>query len=801
MRAVGFIAWSGAARRAAAGLALAALMALAGGVVLAASAGARRTDSAYDRLSTATRWADVVVAAQGDPSLFDPSIAVDGPGVASSGIVDGFAVAELHADGTIDLGRSIAALVAPTDMVAFNQIDRPPVIEGRLPKPDGADEVVITDITRDAGHPLGSAIEVCLFNFAEATTFGDDVLSGTLTPERQRAFVEDICAVRRLQVVGVVGPGPDDVVLNENSERQVFITGSPALAADPGRAKTFSFVLVDLEHGADVNTFVDSVLDRASPDAGVTVQAAALRSTVVARTIEPYVRALALFAAIAAVAAIGVLGPAVARWAATVETDRAPLLAMGLQARQLRMASLLRGAALGVVAAIGAVAIAIGASGWFPIGVAADIEPSPGLRVDVPVLVLGASAVVLLSAALGATATTRTRPTIRRGSRIADALQTQGVTPAISAGVRAALSRGGRPSVPTAAGVAIAIAAVVTALTYQAGLGRLLDNPSRYGWTWDVFIDGGGESIPSTTLTALTDEPLVTALSTGRQSSLLRDGTAVPITAIAPQRGNRYPTIVEGRPPHGDAEIALGGQTLDRLHAHVGERMRFRGPNGVAFDASIVGRVLLPISNVSQDLSISEGALSDDSLLDRIGGADVSLALVDLVPGATADDLRAALRARGVPDAFSIQGPTYSADLRGYDEVRQTPLLLAGLLALLGIGVLAYTISATTHRRRSELAVLRSLGFLRRDVRATVRWHALTIVAVCVIVAVPIGIGIGRTLWSAFARGIGVVDDPLTPALSIAAVVVAAIVGALVLAVGPGRKAGRLRPADVLRSE
>lgn len=801
MRAVGFIAWSGVARRAAAGLVLAALLALAGGLVLAASAGARRTDSAYERLRMATRNADVVVAAEGDPSVFDASIATDGPGVVASGVVHGFAVSELLPDGTMDLARSIAALVAPTD-IGFNEINRPRIVDGRLPQPDAADEVVITEVTRDAGHPVGSAMNVCLFNFGDALAFGDDVLAGTLTPERQQAFVRDVCAVHRLHVVGVTGNGPDDVVLDEASERQVFITGTPALAADPGRAKTFSFVLVNLEPGADVNAFVDAVLDRASPEAGVTVQAAALRSTVVARTIEPYVRALALFAAIAAVAAIGVLGPAVARWSATADADRATLLTVGLRPNQLRLASLLRGAALGIVAASAAVAFAISASGWFPIGIAADIEPDPGLRIDAPVLAAGALVIVLLSAALGAAATTSTRAPVRRGSRIADGLQAQGVAPSVAAGVRAALSREGRRAIPTVAGVAIAIAAVVTALTYQAGLGRLLDSPSRYGWTWDVVVDTSDAGLSPGFLSALEDDPLVTGLSVGRRTSLLIDGTAVPIFSVASDRGSPYPTIIEGRAPKGGAELALGGQTLDRLGAHVGDRVTFRGPTGVEVEASVVGRTLLPIANLSQSLSISEGALGDDSLLDRIGGSEASFALVDLAPGATADDLRAALTQRGfLAESASIQGPTYTADLRGYDDVRQTPLLLAGLLALLGLGVLAYTITATTRQRRRELAVLRSLGFLRRDLGATVRWHALTLVAVCTFFAVPIGLGIGRTLWSAFARGIGVLDDPVTPALDVCGVIVAALVGALVLAAGPGRRAGRLRPADVLRSE
>jgi putative ABC transport system permease protein len=266
-------------------------------------------------------------------------------------------------------------------------------------------------------------------------------------------------------------------------------------------------------------------------------------------------------------------------------------------------------------------------------------------------------------------------------------------------------------------------------------------------------------------------------------------------------RGSIYPTILDGRAPQGDGDVALGGQTLDRLRAHVGDRLMFRGPEGVRVELTVVGRTLLPLNNLTQDLSVGEGALIDRTLLDRIGGAEVGLALVDLAPGTAPDDLRAALQGRGVPAQAAIVGPTYTADLRGYDAVRNTPLLLAALLALLGLGVLAHTITQAARRRRRELAILRYLGFVRRDLRATVRWNALTIVGVCIIVAVPIGVGIGRTLWTAFADGIGVLDDPVTPASSIGAVVVVTIACALGVAALPGQRAGRVRPAEVLRSE
>jgi hypothetical protein len=585
----------------------------------------------------------------------------------------------------------------------------------------------------------------------------------------------------------------------------VFVTGTPALAADPGRPRVFSFAIVDLAPDADVNAFVESIVDRSSPEAGVTVEAAALRATVVDRTIEPYVRALTLFAAIAALAALGVLGPAILRWAAIPESDRGPLRAAGLGRHELRLASAARGAALGAVGAAGAIAIAVAASGRFPFGVAARIEPDPGIRLDGVVLGLGAVVIIVISASLGAAAPTAARSATRRPSRVADGLQASGVAPSVVAGVRAALAREGRSAfaAPTAVGVAIAIVALVTALTYQAGLSRLLDTPSRYGWTWDVAVESFGDSLPPELLDALDAEPTVVGLSIGRRTVLLRDGAAVPTFGFEQERGSALPTIVEGRAPTGDAEVALGGQTLDRLGAHIGDRLTFRGPTGAEVDVNVVGRTLIPLADPATDLSVSEGAVADGELLDRIGGADIDVALVDLVPGADAADLQAALTARGVSSSVfdRVVGPELSADLRGYDAVRRTPLLLATLLAVLGLGVLAHTIVAATRARRRELAVLSCLGFLRRDLRTSVRWNALTVVGVCIVVAVPIGIAIGRGLWRAFADGIGVVDDPLTPMLDVAAVVAVTVAFTLVLAAVTSRRVGSVRPAEVLRIE
>jgi hypothetical protein len=70
-----------------------------------------------------------------------------------------------------------------------------------------------------------------------------------------------------------------------------------------------------------------------------------------------------------------------------------------------------------------------------------------------------------------------------------------------------------------------------------------------------------------------------------------------------------------------------------------------------------------------------------------------------------------------------------------------------------------------------------------------------------VVVGVPIGIALGRRLWTLFARGISAVPHPTVPAGSIAAVAVRAVVFANVGALLPGRAATRTRTSLVLRTE
>jgi ABC-type lipoprotein release transport system permease subunit len=292
-------------------------------------------------------------------------------------------------------------------------------------------------------------------------------------------------------------------------------------------------------------------------------------------------------------------------------------------------------------------------------------------------------------------------------------------------------------------------------------------------------------------------------VSVGYRSAVVRDGAAVQLFAFDPSKGDVYPTILEGRRPTGTDEIALGGQTLDRLDLSVGDEAEFRGPQGEAVELTVVGRTLLPLLSLGDDLSVGEGGLVDVALVEHFGVNDPGIALVDLRDGASDDAVQEILASAGDPRIGGVQssGPVLTADLRSYDAVRRTPLALASVLSLLGLGVLAHTVATSVRRRRLELAVLRSLGFARRDLRASVRWSVLTLVGTCVLIAVPLGIAAGRTLWDAFASGLGVDSGAVTPVGPILGVVLLAFAAGIVFSVVPARQATRLRAAEVLRTE
>jgi hypothetical protein len=183
-------------------------------------------------------------------------------------------------------------------------------------------------------------------------------------------------------------------------------------------------------------------------------------------------------------------------------------------------------------------------------------------------------------------------------------------------------------------------------------------------------------------------------------------------------------------------------------------------------------------------------------------------ALVRFAPGIEPAAGRTALFERlrdiggeGLFEQVRVAAPERPDDILGYEDVSATPIVLAGLLAALAGATTAHALISAVRRRHTELAVLKTLGFLRAQVRATVVWQATTIALIALAVGVPAGVAAGRWGWTFLAERMHAVAAPVTPVLAIAALIPLTILIANLMAAIPARAAARTEPAVILRTE
>jgi predicted lysophospholipase L1 biosynthesis ABC-type transport system permease subunit len=134
-----------------------------------------------------------------------------------------------------------------------------------------------------------------------------------------------------------------------------------------------------------------------------------------------------------------------------------------------------------------------------------------------------------------------------------------------------------------------------------------------------------------------------------------------------------------------------------------------------------------------------------------------------------------------------------------YRSIGSTPLLLALGLAAGAIGALGLTLASSVRQRRRDLAMLKTLGFTRRQIAAAIAWQSTVDAVVGILIGVPLGVVAGRQLWTLFARTINAVPDPTVPVLSVALVAAGALLFTNVVAALPGRFAARIPIGLILR--
>jgi ABC-type lipoprotein release transport system permease subunit len=388
--------------------------------------------------------------------------------------------------------------------------------------------------------------------------------------------------------------------------------------------------------------------------------------------------------------------------------------------------------------------------------------------------------------------------------------------PTAANGIRFAIEPGrGRTSVPvrtTLVASVVAVLTVVAALTFAAGLDRLLHTPRLFGVTWQLEAEGGGET-PAEVRddvraidAVLADERAVRGWSRLAASRVELEGRNVPAVAFTPVEGRVTPTVASGRLPRSADEVALGKRTLDRLGVEVGDRVdaRFRDEGR---ELAVVGRVVLPgLGNYpgGDKTAPGDGAMLTPAGLRSLSPPfDFSRSVIRLDRDADASIVRRRVAdrlGRGIEE-FRVVGVQRPADVVDLERIRSTPVILAGMLALLGAATVTHALVTTIRRRRRELAMLKTLGFTRGQVSASIAWQASTIAAISVVIGVPLGVAVGRLVWSVLARSIGVVPEPAFAWLAVILALPVLLAGANLVAAGPAWVAGRTRPAAVLRTE
>ena len=793
--------------------ALALLIGLAGGAVLAATAGARRTESAFPRFLRETNAARVLVGPALDGVRDGYDLAVGRlHGVTQIAPVVGLNSQPVLRNGKLD---EEAEVVAPLDGRLGRVLERPRLLAGRQPRADRAGEVMVDQIA--AGRldlHVGSTLRLAALGNSPASKI--------------RYLTVRVVGVEVLR---------DSIVPVNVLAQTAYIQATPALYRELGPDyQAFDGAYVQLAPGISVGQFTmaATALAReqryAKTGGQIFVSDESVQDAAVERSIRPQAIALAIFALVLAITVLLVVGQAAVRLLLADSADNPVLAALGLTRWQLLAAGLLEVAVAVLAGALLAAAVAVAVSPLMPIGPARLAELHPGVTFDLAVLLPGCAAIVLLLLGrVGWTgwreASVRTGPpggalaAGRGGSRVARWVSGSGAPVTVVTGIRLALEPGrGRRPVPALGaivGTALSAAAVMASVTFGTNLLHLERTPRLYGQNWDVAMDLQFGAVKAAQFDKLIRPvPGITGWTYGLHGTVTLPGRGgvIPAIGLAPGRGRLLtPTILAGRPPRGD-EIVLGTSTMHQGGFRLGQVVTISA-SGQRRQARLVGRATFPAFGQGSftPTDLGQGALVPARLLagqaQTVTGPGYNFVLVTFAPGPRrAADIAAFGRAVAPFCATQQQTTCWSQSQKPngiyyYERINSTPLVLAALLALLGLGVLTQFIFQSARARRRDFAVLRTLGLQRRQLTALLVWQISTLTGLAVLIGLPVGAAAGHWAWALFADVLGVAPGTNIPFGAGLLLIPAALVAANLVALWPARRSLRIPTAQLLRAE
>jgi len=820
------------------------LIGLVGGIAMASIAGGRLTQSSYPRFLASTNPSDMTISVYAPNS---PSGAVTPltariallPGVKRVRDLVGLDFVPLAPDGTPRLNTLNELLVLASLDGGFLDQDRPGIVQGRRAVPDNPNEMVMTaNAARDLGVRLGEVVPMGFYTDAQ------EALPAFGTPKVAPRFRAGV------KLVGIAVFN-NSVVQDDIDGAYGFVLLTPALVREavtvsPAAGAPEVYALQLDNGGGDVPAVEQEIRGVVPPGATVEFHVTARVVTEVELAVKPESVALGGFGAIAALVCLVLGAQAVSRQVRWGDDDGRAMRALGAAPSVTAadgLIGILGAVAIGSVVAIG---VAVGLSPLSPLGPVRPVYPDRGIAFDWTVFgiglavllgVLGAGAVALSYLGTSHRAPRVAAPTAR-SSVVARRAESTGMPVAGVVGIRFALEPGqGRTAVPVRSalvGTVVAVALVVTTLTFASSLNTLVSHPALYGWNWNYALNPSN-AVPPQALELLSHDPDVAGWSGFDYNDVAIDDQTVPVLMARAPSEVVSPPVLSGHGLEATNQVVMGAATLGVLHKKVGETvfLSYGNPADAPLyipptPLTIVGTATFPAvgfeSLVADHTSMGTGAMFSEAIFPpafqrAVETRDPNLNGPELVfvrlrngvsPVAGQADLqRVAVAAdkvlAGDPHAYGdnvvVLGVQRPAQIVNYHSIGSTPVILAVGLAAGAIAALGLTLAASVRRRRRDLALLKTLGFTQRQLAAAVAWQATVAAITGVIVGIPLGIVIGRELWTLFAHNLNAVPDPSVPAIPVTIVAVGALVFANLVAALPGRSAARTPTVLVLRTE
>ncbi|MGZ3638697.1 MAG: ABC transporter permease, partial [Ktedonobacterales bacterium] len=376
------------------------------------------------------------------------------------------------------------------------------------------------------------------------------------------------------------------------------------------------------------------------------------------------------------------------------------------------------------------------------------------------------------------------------------------------------LARGGQRSLLAIFCVAVGVLAIVAL--------QLVGNMINAALTSNVREANGGDIALTSDIVPLQPDQLdyfnqlksqgastnYTLVSRHRVETALSGGTAYySLRAIDPANFPIAGAPLFNTPGNATLSDLLSGDTVvitkdlaDRLHATVGDAVKVTSDDGRVIDTTIGGIIENTGYFQSPQMLMASDAYQ---AIPSSSGLPVTYRAVYLnVPGntdANASDVEKKLQAQFPVASITTTKEALQGNEQNVQNLRYF-LQVVGLLALLigGVGIIN-TMQVLLRRRQTEIAMLKTAGYRRRDLYALFGLEAGLIGLLGGVVGSAAGVGVGLLVKNLVERAFLIVLPAQIDPMTVAAGIVIGFFTALIFGLLPIVQASQIRPIAVLR--